>query len=101
MESEVRDNAAKNRFEILDGETVVGFATYQREEHSITFIHTEVDPSYGGQGLGTKLVSSALAQVREAGFDVLPMCPFVRALIKDRPEFGDLVPENQRERFGL
>lgn len=101
METEIRDNVAESRYEIHAEGRLAGFATYRRGEHSITFIHTEVDPEVGGQGLGSTLVSGALDQAREQGLAVLPMCPFVKALIKDRPEFLDLVPEDQRGRFGL
>ncbi|MEJ7754921.1 MAG: hypothetical protein WKF83_00090 [Nocardioidaceae bacterium] len=32
---------------------------------------------------------------------VLPVCPFVPAVIRDHPELLDLVPVDQRVRFGL
>jgi hypothetical protein len=35
------------------------------------------------------------------GLDVMPFCPFVNAYIENHREYADLVPETQREAFGL
>ena len=32
---------------------------------------------------------------------MLPFCPFVNEWLKRHPEYMDLVPEDERERFGL
>lgn len=57
---------------------------------------------FEGQGLGTRLVTDALSEVRGAGLAVLPFCPFVRAFIADHTgEYLDLVPEGYRSEFGL
>ena len=39
--------------------------------------HTGVPPELGGQGIGSRLVAGALAQVRQAGLTVVPACAFV------------------------
>jgi predicted GNAT family acetyltransferase len=45
----------------------------------------------GGKGVGSKLVQGALDQVRAAGLQVIPECPFVKAWIEKHPEYADLV----------
>ena len=96
------DEPGRQRFEIrVDGE-LAGFTEYRRSPGLIAFIHTLIDPRFEGQGLGTRLVTDALGEVRDAGLAVLPFCPFVRAFIADDTgEFLDLVPEGYRSEFGL
>ncbi len=55
------------------------------------FTHTEVDPAFGGRGLGTLLVRQALDATRAAGLSIKPSCPFVRAFVDRHTEYGDLV----------
>ena len=89
------------RFEIhVDGK-LAGFATYRIDPGVITFIHTEIDEAYGGQGLGSTLAQAALDAARARRLGVLPECPFVRRWISRHPEYVDLVPEAERARFQL
>lgn len=101
MAIEVRDNADEHRFEAhVDGE-LGGFTEYRSKPGLIAFIHTEVDPAFEGQGIGSALIGEALDEVRDRGLDVLPFCPFVTAYIEKHREYADLVPESRREAFGL
>ncbi|WP_042372082.1 GNAT family N-acetyltransferase [Streptacidiphilus neutrinimicus] len=101
MAQRVVDNPDASRFEIYDGEELAGFAEYHRFRNEIAFIHTEIDPNFGGRGLGGALARAALDTVRELGLEVLPFCPFIRGWITKHPEYVDLVPQAQRARFGL
>ena len=103
MATVVADNPAGQRFEAkVDGE-LAGFATYRRSRKQglIAFMHTEVDDEFSGQGVGGPLVREALDAARAEGLAVLPFCPFVNSFIAEHPEYVDLVPECQREEFGL
>ena len=91
MEPVVSDNPAKHRFEISVGDTAAGFAAYRLEPGRVVFTHTEVDPSFEGQGLGSKLAAGALAAVREQGLSIVPLCPFIAAYVRRHPEYQDLV----------
>jgi predicted GNAT family acetyltransferase len=101
METTVVDNPAAHRFEIMVGDTVAGFAAYQRDGSTVSFTHTEVDPSFEGHGLGSVLARGALDATRAAGRSVLPYCPFVRGYIERHPDYLDLVPADRRSGFGL
>ncbi|MEY9844224.1 GNAT family N-acetyltransferase [Streptacidiphilus sp. MAP5-3] len=101
MDQRVTDNAEQSRFEVFEGDELAGFAQYHRFRDEIAFIHTEIDPRFEGHGLGSLLARNALDAVREQGLSALPYCPFIRAWIKKHPEYVDLVPATQRERFGL
>ena len=101
MDAEVVDVPEKGRFEVRLGDRVVGLASYHVDAGTMTLPHTEVDPSVGGQGLGTVLVSGVLDAARERGLHVLPYCSFVRHYIEQHPETTDLVAAEDRRRFGL
>jgi uncharacterized protein len=91
MEPTVRDNPEAERYEIRDGDRVLGVAAYHRRGDTIVFTHTEVDPDEGRSGLGSRLVRAALDDVRARGLSVIPQCPFVRGWIERHPEYADLV----------
>jgi predicted GNAT family acetyltransferase len=98
---EVADAPDRNRYELsIDGE-VVGFTVYRARPGLIAFVHTEVDESLQGRGLGDRLIRFALEDVRARGLAVLPFCPFVNAFIERHREFEALVPDAYREQFGL
>ncbi|MER8069126.1 GNAT family N-acetyltransferase [Streptomyces sp. NPDC094034] len=101
MESRVADNPGRSRFEVFDGDELAGFAEYHRYRDEIAFIHTEIDRRFAGRGLGGVLAQAALDAVREEGLGVLPFCPFIRGWIGKHKEYADLVPQGQRDRFGL
>jgi predicted GNAT family acetyltransferase len=101
MGLEVIDQSQRSRFEVyLDGE-LAGFADYRHLGDRLSFPHVEVSERFTGRGLATALVRTALDEARQRGAGVLPLCPFVREFIARNPEYLDLVPADQRERFGL
>lgn len=91
MEPTVSDAPDHSRYEIRDGDRLLGTAFYQRNGNQVVFTHTEVDDSAEHSGLGSRLVRAALDDVRSAGGTVVPMCSFVRGWIDRHPEYRDLV----------
>lgn len=89
--TEVRIGPSGHRFEILVDGNRAGLCTFRDEDGVRVFIHTEIDPAFEGQGLGSRLIREALDQTRAAGMRVDPQCPFVRAFIEQHREFADLV----------
>lgn len=98
---EVVDNPDEERYEVRVGGELAGFSQYRRRPAGLAFVHTEIDERYGGQGLGSRLVSHALDDTRKRGLAALPFCPFVRNYIERHPEYLDLVPEEKRASFRL
>ena len=96
MEPTVRDNPEANRYEILDGDRVLGHADYERRGGTIVFAHTEVDQDSGVSGLGGTLARAALDDVRSKGLGVVPQCSFVRGWIEKHSEYADLVAAPDR-----
>jgi predicted GNAT family acetyltransferase len=90
MNNPVTNNAALRRFELAaDGHIAATY--YELAGGVITFVHTEVPPELGGQGIGSTLVRGALDQVRADGLKVVAQCPFVKAWIDKHPDYADLL----------
>jgi len=87
----MRDNSKMGRFEARIGRRVVAFAEYRALRQRIAVIHTEVDPSFAGRGVGQRLVQWALDNIRGRGLKVTPICPFTAAFIERHPAYADLV----------
>ncbi|MPZ96007.1 MAG: N-acetyltransferase [Propionibacteriales bacterium] len=101
MELELRDNTDESRYELVDGDTLAGIVEYKLDEGTISLTHTEVDSSYKGEGLGSRIASGVLDGVRARGLAMLPVCPFIRRYVQRHPEYADLVPADRRAEFGL
>jgi len=90
MTEDVRDNIAAHRFELVV-DRHLSFSDYTLDGDVIIFTHTIVPPSLAGKGVASRLISGALAQVRERGLKVRPDCSFVRGYIERHPEWQDLL----------
>ena len=85
----VRDDAANQYRLTVDGETAV-VIDYTDNGETVALVSTRTDDKFGGQGLGTELVSYALRDIRERGLAVNPVCPFVAHVLETNDEFADL-----------
>ena len=83
MDPRVVDNPEQQRYELWLDDRLAGEIRYvARDDGTIVLIHTEIDRSLEGQGLGNVLVQSALDDLRERGIGYVPVCPFVRAYLR-------------------
>lgn len=101
MDIDVTHAPDRHRYEIRADGAHAGHASYIDEGSVRAIMHTWIEDEFEGQGLGSKLILFALGDIRATGLQVLPKCPFVPKVIRDNPEFVDLVPEDQRARYGL
>ena len=76
---------------IVDG--VEAELTYSKMESSGNIIadHTGVPAAIGGRGVGKDLVKFMIADARENGFKIMPLCPFVRREYSKHPEWSDVM----------
>ncbi len=86
----VRNNPDRQRYELLDGETVIGTAHWVPFEGTggpqRIFHHTTVDDAYGGQGLASVLARRALDDTVDAGLTVVPVCPYIKKWLGKHPD---------------
>jgi predicted GNAT family acetyltransferase len=78
----VTDNPAEHRYEVRLEDRLVGHTEYQLGERRIVFVHTEVDPSVEGQGIGSRLARDAIADARSRNLAVAATCPFISAYLR-------------------
>jgi predicted GNAT family acetyltransferase len=82
---------SRRRYELTLGRQRVGYIQY-RDEHGIrVFLHTEIEPDYTGHGLATQLIEWALADTREGGMRIRPLCPTVAAYLQTHHDYDDLI----------
>ena len=65
--------------------------TFQKTANgSIIIDHTGVPREYEGRGIAARLVNRAVADAREQGFKITPVCSYVVAQFRRHPEWADL-----------
>jgi uncharacterized protein len=100
MTTEVQDAPDRHRYEITEDGKLAGFAEYQLVRGDrIIFTHTEIDPAFGGRGLGGTLVAAALGNARDRNLWIVPICPFVAKHVHEHPEFVAQLDERIRKAF--
>jgi len=83
---------SRQRYELFDGDKMIGMSVYGLpDDLHVDFVHTEVDPDYGGRGLGGVLIEFAINDVKAQGKRVIAHCPYVRNWLGKHPEFDALV----------
>lgn len=86
-----RDDTAMRYEATVDG-ILAGFAQFQLTDDLVIFTHTEVDPAFEGQGIGSALAGFALDDVRATGDrKVRPVCPFIKGWIQRHPDYVGMV----------
>ena len=93
--SSIVHNADEQRFESdLGGALAV--LEYRRRNNQIIYTHTEVPFASEGQGIASSLAKVALDYARDNHLEVVPMCKFVAAYIRQHPEYLPLVSPEHR-----
>ncbi|QEW01777.1 GNAT family N-acetyltransferase [Microbacterium lushaniae] len=88
----VTRNDEQSRYEIHVGDRLGGFLVLEpSEEGAVNLPHTQIDPDFKGQGLGTTLVAEALADLARRGEAVRPTCPFVTHYLRENEVAGLIV----------
>jgi uncharacterized protein len=87
----VDNNSERHRYEAQVGDVLAGFVDYQLATELVVLTHTEVDPSFEGQGVGGALARAALDDVRARGLKALVICPFITGWIRRHREYEDVL----------
>jgi len=90
---EVLDNPDRGRFELRDGDRVIGVASYAvvpgatpETPARVVFFHTEVTPAYEGRGLAGRLAAYALDATLASGRSIIALCPYIKVYLRRHPE---------------
>lgn len=83
------ESGQKKRFELQIEEETAFIEYIQTKNNVIYLTHTEVPRSLEGKGLGSLIVSKTLEYIKENGFKMAPLCPFVAAYLKRHPGKAD------------
>lgn len=84
-------NEEKKRFE-LEVESKIAFIEYILNNENIMFLtHTEVPIELEGKGVGSAIVSQTLDYIKEKGYTLAPLCPFVAAYLKRHPDWKSIL----------
>jgi len=83
-------NELAHRFEVaLPGG--LGHTDYRRVGNALHMVHTEVPEPGQNRGVAASLVAAALDYARANGLRIVPICSYVRAYMRKRPETHDLL----------
>lgn len=84
----ITDNPAARRFEAHVDGALAGYAEYQLTDELVVFTHTEVEPAFEGQGVGSAIARYALDGLVATGTrKALAVCPFIKGWIQRHPEY--------------
>jgi predicted GNAT family acetyltransferase len=88
----VVDHPDRSRYELRDGDHLLGFSEYEvGDDGVLVFPHTVVIEPKRGAGYGSTLVRGALDDVRRKGATIEATCPFVARYVEEHPEYADLL----------
>jgi predicted GNAT family acetyltransferase len=99
-DAEIRNNPDQKRYELAVGDDVA-VVTYNLSEPNLMITETLVPQKLEGQGLASRLARHVLADARERGLLILPVCPFFSAYFQKHPDEADVLHPTYRGILGL
>ncbi len=91
MEIKQENIGNKGRFYINEGDNTLAEMDYKfTDKDTLLIIHTEVDESLAGKGVGRHLVAAAVEYARKNSFVIKATCSFAKEVLDSTPEFADV-----------
>lgn len=91
---EIKQETIRNhgRFYIEVDNNILAQMDYHRftDKDTLMIVHTEVDESLGGKGIGKQLVAAAVNYARKNSLMIKATCPFAKKVLDRIPEFADV-----------
>ena len=97
---DIRDNAELKRYELPVGDQVA-VVTYNLSEPNLMITETLVPEALEGQGIASRLAKHVLADAKERGLLILPVCPFFSSYLQKHPEYAEVVHPTYRTILGI
>lgn len=82
---DVVDNDAHRRLEVVQGDERAELG-YRVDGNQLVVEHTEVPESWGGQGVGGRLVLAAASKAAREGLELESECPFATKWMDKHPD---------------
>ena len=89
-EVERQDHGSKRRYVIRTPEGEAELSLSVLSPDRVIAAHTLVPDALRGQGVANQLLEALLADAREKGFTIVPLCPFVAGQARRHPEWAPL-----------
>ncbi len=85
--SEVKDNPARGRFEMVEAGQIV-FADYRRDGSRLIIDHVEAPMALRGTGAAGRFMEGLVAEARRQGATLVPVCSYAVAWLRRHPEIS-------------
>lgn len=92
------EHSGKGAFYIVEDDRRVATIDYLfNGPHTITVVHTWVDPSLRGQNIGVELLEALVSHCREHQLKIIPVCSYAKALMDRSPQWKDVLERTEGE----
>lgn len=71
--------------------------TYSQDDQVLHLNYSEVPQSMRGHGLGNILMEQVLAKIQAEGYQILPVCGFIRNYIAEHQEWHHLLADEHEK----
>jgi predicted GNAT family acetyltransferase len=91
MEIQNEEHGGAGRFYISENDKTVAEMDYQMpDKNTLLIVHTEVNDSLEGKGVGKHLIAAAVDHARKRALVVKATCPFAKVVLTRTREFADV-----------
>ena len=89
----LEETGSKGRYVLRpEGESETAELTFSRASDSLVIVdHTGVPDVFRGRGYGRMLAERVVADARQQGFRIVPLCPFFKAQAQRHPDWADVI----------
>ncbi|MFF1632440.1 GNAT family N-acetyltransferase [Leifsonia sp. NPDC058248] len=96
FEVDVRRDEPNSKYDAWLGDRLAGVVVYEGSDGGRLLItHAAVLPEFQHHGVGGRLISRTLQDIRDRGAKVTIVCPVVRDFIDRHPEWEDVVDPDE------
>lgn len=86
------ESGEKGRFEMQEGDQVVGELIYELSPEGVmSLTGTYVPKEYEGQGIARELFVATVEFAKNEGRKVIPICPYTVVMFNRMPEYQELL----------
>ena len=95
---EFKSDQAKTWLEDENGKKIALLDHPEVRSGVVNIVHTEVDPSLGGQGIARKITQAVAEELREKGLKAELSCSYAIRWFAKHPEYADVLADPDKEK---